>query len=94
VHTMVRQSLYLSLRTGFRNPSKHDLITMINIVSRSQPQSLVSVHYMIVDNIKPIYTNKLYGKVENMKLLNHLSSTDYTDREINIPNLLNELNLR
>lgn len=86
------QSLYITLRTGFRNPSKLELISMINLIHKTDPKSTTSVNYMIVDTIEPIQKNKVHGIVPNMKLLNYLSSNDYHDTSIDINALLKQLN--
>jgi len=85
------QSLYVTLRTGFRNPRKLELISMINLINKVDPKSTTSVNYLVVDNIESIQSNKVYGIVPNMKLLNYLSSNDYYDSRIDIEALLKQL---
>jgi hypothetical protein len=85
------QSLNITLRTSFHNPSKIQLINMINLICKSQPNSTVSVNYQIIDTIQPIQMCKISGRVPNMKLLDHLACVNYGDTEIDINTLLKKL---
>lgn len=85
------QSLNIILRTSFHNPTKLQLINMINLVHSAQPTSAISVNYQIIDTVDQIQMNKVYEKVPNMKLLNHLASINYGDSDINIDTLLKQL---
>lgn len=85
------QSLYITLRTGFRNPSKAELISTLNIIYKTQPNSTIEIDYMVFDNILPIQIDTVHGMVPNMKILNHLSMINYRDEKIDIQALLKQL---
>jgi len=84
------QSLYVTLRTGFRNPSKLQLVNMINLIHKTDPKSTTSVNYLIIDNSETIQAKKVNGIVMNMKILNHLSCVNYQDVGINIDGLMDK----
>ena len=84
------QSLYISLRANFNNPTKPQLISMINLIHKTKPNLGMSVNYQIICP-DLIQTKTLYGKVSNMKLLNYLASTEYSYLDIDIHELVKEL---
>lgn len=85
------QSLYLTLRTTFKHPSKIELLNMLNLINKNQLNSTISVNYQVFDTDNPPKVNKVYGKVPNMKLLNYLASNNYYDTDIDITTLLKQL---
>lgn len=84
------QSLYISLRANFNNPTKPQLISMINLIQKTKPNLGLSVNYQVIHPIE-IQTKTLYGKVSNMKLLNYLASAEYSYLDIDIHSIMKEL---
>lgn len=92
--TISMQSLYVTFRTGFKNPSKLELINMMSIINKTQLNSRVYVNYIVVDPVERLQTNTIHGKIPNMRLMNSLASTEYRESRIDIRSMLNDLEAR
>ena len=68
--------LCINLTSSIKNPSRLDIITMTNLVSRLSSEDTIHIKYTILD---PFNENIISDKVSNMKFLNYISSKEYND---------------
>jgi hypothetical protein len=86
-----QNSLFLTFHCSFTQPTKRQVIHMLNLVSQTHTDLPMSISYAYFENNRPLYNELVSGKVKNMKILNNLASNDYIAREIEIKALINEL---
>lgn len=78
--------LCINLRSSIKNPSRLDIITMTNLVSRLSSEDTIHIKYTILD---PFNENIISDKVSNMKFLNYISSKEYNDPCIEYKHFIN-----
>jgi len=77
--------LCINLRCSIKTPSKLDIITMTNLVSRLSSEDKIHIRYTILE---PLNTNIISDKVSNMKFLNYIASKEYNDPFIDYKHLI------
>jgi hypothetical protein len=79
---MASRSILLNLNVTLKNPSRSQLINIINILIRNDETMPVTIRYTDLENNVPLITDRITGRIPNIRMINDLCINGFYDREI------------
>jgi hypothetical protein len=79
---MASRSILLNLNVTLKNPSRSQLINIINILIRNDETMPVTIRYTDLENNIPLVTDRITGRIPNIRMINDLCINGFYDREI------------
>lgn len=83
--------LILGMNVRLIDPSKRDLLSISNMICRTDTSSLLKFDYTIIDNDLTVHKNHINGKLNNLKLTYHMSIFGYEKIDTDLSKVINEL---
>jgi len=79
---MASRSILLNLNVTLKNPSRSQLINIINILIRNDEIMPVTIRYTDLENNVPLVTDRIRGRIPNIRMINDLCINEFYHREI------------
>jgi hypothetical protein len=79
---MASRSILLNLNVALKNPSRPQLISIINILIQNDETMPVTIRYTDLENNIPLITDHITGRIPNIRIIDDLCINGFYDREI------------
>jgi hypothetical protein len=76
------RSLIVNLNVALKNPSRPQLISIINILIQNDETMPVTIRYTDLENNVPLITDRITGRIPNIRIIDDLCINGFYDREI------------
>jgi hypothetical protein len=76
------RSLIVNLNVALKNPSRPQLISIINILIQNDETMPVTIRYTDLENNVPLVTDRITGRIPNIRIIDDICINGFYDREI------------
>jgi len=76
------RSLIVNLNVALKNPSRPQLISIINILIQNDETMPVTIRYTDLENNVPLITDRITGRIPNIRIIDDICINGFYDREI------------